>query len=390
MTQRDQPIYLDNAATTRPDPAVIAAMSETLTDYWGNPSSAHEIGSRAKMRLEESRASIARLMGCRDDEVYFTSGGTEADNWALLGVLDYWHGKKSHLITAANEHHAVLDTAKRWKERGGEATILPVDSEGRLDPQDVAKAITDKTAVVSVMHVNNELGTIQDVAKIGALCREHGVVFHTDCVQSFGKIPFRFAELNADLASISSHKIYGPKGVGALVIKRGTRLSPRFIGGSQERGLRTGTENTPGISGFGKAADLCREMFAEESQRLLAMRDRLEASILEQIPDVCVNGSRTHRAPALLNMSFLGCEGEALLIALDRKGFCVSTGSACSAGAIGASHVLIALGLDPIVAQASLRFSFGRFNSMADVEALMTVLPGVVAAQRALAPAAMR
>ena len=390
MTQRVQPIYLDNAATTQPAPEVVDAMADVLRNSWGNPSSAHEIGSLAKMRLEESRAAIAQLMGCRDDEVYFTSGGTEADNWALLGTLDYWRGKRTHLITAATEHHAVIDVAKWWKDRGGDVTILPVDSDGLLDPQDVAKAITEKTAIVSVMFVNNELGTIQDIPAIGTVCREREVTFNSDCVQSFGKLTFTFPELNADMASISSHKIYGPKGVGALIIKRGTRISPRFIGGSQERKLRTGTENTPGIVGFGKAASVCRDKFAEETPRIAEMRDRLESLIFERIPDVRVNGSRVQRAPAVLNISFLGCEGEALLIAMDRKGFCVSTGSACSAGAIGASHVLIALGLDPITAQASLRFSFGRFNSMADVDALMDVLPDVVQRQRALAPAAMR
>jgi cysteine desulfurase len=390
MTEKAPSIYLDNAASTRPDPEVIEAMHEVLTEEWGNPSSAHEIGSMAKMRLEESRAAVAALMGCRDDEVYFTSGGTEADNWAILGVLDYWRGQKNHFITAATEHHAVFDTAHYWMDRGGEVTILPVDSEGRLDPRDVAKAITDKTAVVSIMHVNNELGTIQDIETIGAICHERGVTFHTDCVQSYGKIPFKFPDLNADLASISSHKIYGPKGTGALIIRRGTRISPRFIGGSQERKLRTGTENMPGIIGFGKAASLIKDRLQTEMRRIGEMRDRLEAMILEKIPDVKINGSREHRALGLLNVTFAGCEGEALLIALDRKGFCVSTGSACSAGAIGASHVLIALGLEPIIAQATLRLSFGRFNEAGDADKLMTVLPDLVARQREMAPAAMR
>jgi cysteine desulfurase len=383
-------IYLDNAATTRPDPAVVAAMNDTLTERWGNPSSAHEAGSRAKMGLEEARSSIASLMGCNDDEVYFTSGGTEADNWALLGVLDHWRGKKNHLVTVATEHHAVIDTAKWWRERGGSVAIIDVDSEGRLDPQNVAEAITQQTALVSVMHVNNELGTTQDIAAIGAICREREIVFHTDCVQSFGKLPLRFAETNADLVSISSHKIHGPKGVGALVIRRGLRISPRFIGGSQERNLRTGTENVPGIVGFGAAAGLCARKMPGESQQIKALRDRLEALILERIPEVRINGSRTHRSPSILNVSFAGCEGEALLVALDRKGFCVSTGSACSAGAAGASHVLLALGLDMLTAQSSLRFSFGRFNQPEDVDALMEVLPSLVERQRATAPASVR
>lgn len=383
-------IYLDNAATTRPDPAVVAAMNEVLTDRWGNPSSAHEAGSRAKMCVEEARSSIARLLGCNDDEIFFTSGGTEADNWALLGVMEFWRGRKSHLITVATEHHAVIDTAKWWQEHGGSATILKVDSEGRLDPQDVAKAIKPQTALVSVMHVNNELGTIQDIAAIGAICREREVVFHTDCVQSFGKLPLRFAEMNADLVSISSHKIHGPKGAGALVIRRGLRIFPRFIGGSQERNLRTGTENVPGIAGFGAAASLCARKMPGEGEQIGILRDRLEALILEKIPNVRINGSRTHRAPSILNASFVGCEGESLLVALDRKGFCVSTGSACSAGAMGASHVLMALGLDVLTAQSSLRFSLGRFNSPEDVDALMEVLPSLVERQRATAPVSVR
>jgi cysteine desulfurase len=389
-TMQERMIYLDNAATTRPDPAVVEAMREVLEERWGNPSSAHDTGSRARMRLEEARHRVASLLDCHDDEVFFTSGGTEADNWALLGVLGSTRGKKDHLITAATEHHAVIDTAHWWKERGGAITVVPVDGEGWLDPEDVRKAITGRTAVVSVMHVNNELGTIQDVTAIGAICREHGVVFHTDCVQSYGRVPFRFSDLNADMASLSSHKIYGPKGTGALIIRRGTRITPRSIGGSQERKLRTGTENVPGIVGFGKAAELCGERMESEGRQVQQLRDRLESLILERIPDVQINGSREHRAPGILNVSFRGCEGEALLIALDRKGFCVSTGSACSAGAAGASHVLLALGLDVTTAQAAIRFSLGRFNKPDDVERLMDMLPGLVESQRKTMPAALR
>lgn len=379
----DYPTYLDNAATTRPDPAVVEAMCEALTERWGNPSSVHELGTRARRRLDEARHSVAALAGCQDDEVCFTSGGTEADNWAILGVLDYLRGKKSHVVTVTTEHHAVLDTVHWCRERGHDVSVLPVDREGRLDLDDLKDALRDDTAIVSVMHVNNELGTIQDVAAIGAICRERGVLFHTDAVQSYGKIPYKFPELNADMMSISAHKIYGPKGVGALIIRRGSRISPRFIGGSQERKLRTGTENTPGIIGFGKAAELSAMLLATEMSELKAMRDDLEARILGEVPDVQINGSREQRAPGLLNISFLGCEGEALLIALDRKGFCVSTGSACSAGAVGASHVLIALGMDVRDAQAAIRFSFGRFNRPDDVNALMKVLPAMVAKQRA-------
>ena len=378
--------YLDNAASTQPDPEVVAAMREVLEERWGNPSSAHEVGSRARIRLDESRSAIANLMGCRDDEVYFTSGGTEADNWAILGTRDFLHGKKDHFITVPTEHHAVYDAAKWWEGRSGSVSWLPVDSEGRIDPADVAKAITSRTALVSVMHVNNELGTIQDVAAIGEICREREVIFHTDCVQSFGKIAFRMADIRADLLSISSHKIYGPKGTGALIIRRGTRISPRFFGGSQERGLRTGTENVPGIVGFGTAAKMCAERMESELELVRRMRDRLENEILAAIPDVRINGSRENRAPGLLNMSLCGCDGEALLVALDRKGFCVSTGSACSAGALGASHVLMGIGLDVATARSAIRFSFGRFNREDDVDRLMKFLPELVERQRRVTP----
>jgi cysteine desulfurase len=378
----DNPVYFDNAATTRPDPAVVEAVRESLEERWGNPSSIHELGTRARRKIDEARVAVAKLAGCQDDEVYFSSGGTEADNWSILGALDYWRGKKSHFITVATEHHAVLDTAQWCRARGHDVTILPVDAEGRLNPDDVRQAIRNDTALVSVMHVNNELGTIQDIPAIGAICRERRVTFHTDAVQSLGKIPFEFPELNADLMSVSAHKIYGPKGIGALIIRRGTRISPRFIGGSQERGLRTGTENSPGIVGFGKAAEICGLVFDGEMRDLRTMRDQLENRIVGAIPDVKLNGSREHRHPGILNISFLGCEGEALLIALDRRGFCVSTGSACSAGAVGASHVLMALGMDVMDAQAAIRFSFGRFNNLEDVEALMSVLPAMVAKQR--------
>ncbi len=379
-------IYLDNSATTQVDPDVIESMRESLAEFWGNPSSTHESGSKAKRKLEEARIQISELMGCFPDEVYFTSGGTEADNWAILGVFDFLRGKKNHFITIATEHHAVIETAEWLEERGYAVTVLPVDQEGLVDPKQIRDAITDQTALVSVMHVNNELGTIQDISRIGEFCQEAGVLFHSDCVQSFGKLPLDFKKLNCNLASISSHKIHGPKGVGALIMKRGTKIAHRTIGGGQERGLRTGTENTPGIIGFGKAAELSRLKLNDEVGRIRAIRDRLEKRIIAEIPDSIVNGSRVHRSSAPLNVSLKGCDGEALLIALDRKGFCVSTGSACSAGATGASHVLMALGMSMEDARASLRISFGRFNQESDVDALMEVLPTLVRKQRETSP----
>lgn len=383
------PIYLDNAATTQPAPEVIAAMRELLEANWGNPSSAHVRGANAKRTLNEARAAISALAGCETDEVYFTSGGTEADNWAVSGVLEL-SGAKNHWITVATEHHAIYDLAAWWRQRGGSVTLLTPDRTGLITPRQVAEAITESTALVSVMHVNNELGVLQPVAELAALCRNRGVLFHTDAVQSFGKLRFSFRALGADLMSISAHKIYGPKGTGGLLIKRGTRIAPRQIGGGQERGLRPGTENIAGIVGFGKAAELCAAQLEHDIAHTRRLRDQLEERIFANIADVQLNGSREHRAPGILNVAFPGCEGEALLIALDRKGFCVSTGSACSAGALGASHVLLGIGLDVAVAQSSLRFSFGRYNREAEVDALMNVLPSIVDKQRQLAPAGLR
>ncbi|MBM3325164.1 MAG: cysteine desulfurase [Calditrichaeota bacterium] len=379
-------VYLDNAATTRPEAEVVAAMKEALQDFWGNPSSIHEVGRWARVRLEEARQHVANLMGCTADEIVFTSGGTEADNLAILGVLDYWKEKRRHVITAATEHHAVLDTVHWCQSHGFEATILPVDSEGRLDPADVKKAIRPTTALISLMFINNEIGTVHDIAEIGKVAREVDVVFHTDAVQAFGILPFSVAELQVDLMSVSSHKIYGPKGVGALYVKKGTRIKPRTHGGSQERGVRTGTENVPGIIGFGKACQICQEKLSTVPAQIQALRDRLEKEILERIDDVRINGSRTHRAPGILNCSFIGCEGEALLVGLDMQGICVSTGSACQAGSTGASHVLRAIGLSPEMAQASLRFSLGRNNRAEDVDAVMEFLPGIVKRLRQMSP----
>lgn len=384
------PVYLDNAASTRPDPAVITAMRTMLEENWGNPSSAHGLGADAKRRLNQARLQISQLAGCEADEVFFTSGGTEADNWAITGVLDSNPAESHHWITVSTEHHAIYDLTKHWQNRGGKVTVLSPDSEGLITAEEVRAAITSQTAIVSVMHVNNELGVIQPIEEIAALCREHKILFHTDAVQSFGKIPLSFRDLKADMMSVSAHKIYGPKGVGALIINRGTRLTARQIGGGQERGLRPGTENISGIVGFGCAAELCSAKLKQDMLHTETLRYSLEEKIVSAIPDVIVNGSRTYRAPGILNVAFPGCEGDALLASLDRLGFCVSTGSACSAGALGASHVLMGIGLDVKVAQSSLRFSFGRHNTMEEVESLMRVLPGLVEKQRKLAPAGLR
>lgn len=375
-------VYLDNAATTQPDPAVVDAMRTALTETWGNPSSVHEHGKRAKMALETARESIARLAGCHADEVYFTSGGTEADNWALDGALTASDKSHKHLVVSAIEHHAVLDQAKAADKAGALLSVISVNSNGYVDPNDIRAALRPETVVVSVMHVNNELGTVQPIEEIGKLCREAGVLFHSDFVQSFGKLPLKFAALPVDMVSISAHKIHGPKGIGALIVRRGTKLAAKQHGGSQERGKRTGTENIPGIAGFGKAAELCLAQQAADAEKMRNLRELCERDLGTRIPGLIVNGVGGERANNILNIRVPGCDGEELLIALDMRGVCVSTGAACSAGATGASHVMLALGMSTADARSSLRISFGRFTSESDVRELIDVLPGIVAKQR--------
>ncbi len=381
-----KPVYLDNAATTAPAPEVVEAMRVALTNLWGNPSSVHERGKQAKMAMETARQQIAGLAHCHSDEVYFTSGGTEADNWAIEGALAMSSKAHKHLIVSALEHHAILDASKAADKSGAMLTVVPVSPDGVVDPQQIAKAIRPETVVVSVMHVNNELGTVQPIEEIGRLCKQHGVMFHSDCVQSFGKLPLNFAALPIDMISISAHKIHGPKGVGALIVRRGTRLAQKQYGGSQERGKRTGTENLPGIVGFGMATELALANMASDAVRLRSLRDSCEQALCDKIPGVVVNGRSAQRADNILNVRVSGCDGEELLIALDMRGICVSTGAACSAGAHGASHVMTALGLSTEDARASLRISFGRYSTPEDVADLVLQLPQIVATQRAAAP----
>lgn len=374
-------VYLDNAASTQPDPAVVAAMSDALAEAWGNPSSVHERGKQAKMAVETARNWIAKLAGCHADEVYFTSGGTEADNWALEGAMDASDNSHNHFVVSSIEHHAVLDCAKALDKAGAMMSIVPVSKDGYVDPADVEKAIRPETILVSVMHVNNELGTIQPIEKIGEICRRRGVLFHSDCVQSFGKLPLNFSSMELDMISISAHKIHGPKGSGALIVRRGTQLGRRQHGGSQERGRRTGTENVAGIVGFGKAAELCLENMRSEGEGIRKLRDACERELRSRIADLIVNGG-SERAANILSVRVPGCDGEELLISLDMQGICVSTGAACSAGATGASHVMMSLGLSTEEARSSLRISFGRFSKESDVRALVEALPKIVTRQR--------
>ncbi|MFH1169756.1 MAG: IscS subfamily cysteine desulfurase, partial [Chloroflexota bacterium] len=340
-------IYLDYAATTPARPEVVAAMLPCFSEVSGNPSSIHACGQEAKGAMEDARLKIAGLIGARSEEIVFTCGGSEADNLALKGVAWASEGKGDHIITTAIEHHAVLETGRFLEERGFRLTYLPVDGQGMVDPDDVRKAITGKTVLVSVMHANNEVGTIQPVAEIGRIAREAGVCFHTDAVQTAGHIPVNVDDLGADLISMSAHKLYGPKGVGALYVRKGTRLVPFLHGGSQERGRRASTENVPGIVGFGRAAELALPEMAGEAARLTGLRDRLISGILSGIESSHLNGHPAQRLPNNVNVSIEFVEGESMCLTLDLEGICASTGSACSSSSAEASHVLLALGLPP-------------------------------------------
>ena len=366
-------------------PAVIDRMTAALRDEFGNPSSVHHFGQQAKAVLDEARTSVAALIGAEPAELVFTSGGTEGDNFAIRGVAEALEAAgKRHLIASAIEHEAVLNTLKALARRGWRTTLLPVDQSGIVAPEALERVLTDDTALVSVMHANNEIGTIQPIADLARLARARGVLFHTDAVQSAGKIPVDVKALGVDLMTISAHKFYGPKGIGATWIRRGLRLLPILTGGKHERNRRAGTENVAGIVGMGVAAQQARAKMSAEAERLGILRDRLEEGILKAVPGTAVNGARQPRVANTSNISFDRVEAESLLIALDLAGFAVSTGSACSSGTLEPSHVLKAMGFPPHRTQNSIRFSLGAANSDADVERLIAALPGIVEKLRSL------
>ena len=377
-------LYLDHNATTPVDPRVADAMNDAVRGCFGNASSVHAFGQTAKAALDDARTAVAELLGARPNDVIFTGSGTEADNLAIRGVAEA--ADRRHLVASAIEHEAVLNTLKALTKRGWTTTLLPVGSTGVVDPADLEAAVSDRTALVSVMHANNEIGTLQPIARLAGIAHRHGALFHTDAVQTAGKLPIDVTALGVDLLSISAHKFNGPKGVGALWIRRGKRLVAPTTGGRQERNRRAGTENVPAIVGFGVAAELARGKLAAEAARLEALRDRLEAGMLERVADATVNGSGA-RVPNTTNISFRGVEAEALLIALDLEGIAVSTGSACSSGTLEPSHVLRAMGLTPRRAQSSIRFSLGLGNTEAEIERVLDVLPPLVAKLRALSRA---
>jgi cysteine desulfurase len=381
--------YFDHNATTPPDPIVVEAVAGALKEDFGNPSSVHHFGQRAKAILDDARTAVGALIGGEPAEVVFTSGGTESDNMALRGAAEAIAAASAatprrHIITSSIEHEAVLNTVKALARQGWTATLLPVDASGILSPAALAGAITRETAIVSLMHANNEIGTIQPIADLAAIAHEHGAIVHTDAVQSVAKIPVNVAALGVDLLTLSAHKFNGPKGVGALWIRRGTRLVSTMTGGKHERNRRGGTENVPGIAGLGAAARLARKKLDGESPRLAALRDRLERGILERVSGTVVNGALSPRVPNTTNISFDGVEAESLLIALDLEGFAVSTGSACSSGTLEPSHVLRAMGLPSHRTQNSIRFSLGAGNTDQEIDALLAKLPAVVSKLRSL------
>jgi cysteine desulfurase len=378
-----QRIYLDNSATTRVDETVLEAMIPCFRENFGNASSVHLYGQEARGIVEDSRRSVAELLGAEAKEIIFTSGGTESDNSALWGVFRSGYRDGNHIVTTKIEHPAILATCKALESAGAEITYVPVDSSGCVDPGAVASAIRESTLLISVMHANNETGIIQPIREISEIAKQHGILVHTDAVQSAGKIPVNVRDLDVDLLSMSGHKIHGPKGVGVLYLRKGTRFAPFMTGGSHERKRRAGTENVPGIAGLGAAARLAAARLPEMQTRVSAMRDRLENQAMTRIKGLRVNGSAP-RLPNITNISFEGLEGEAAVIALDLEGIAISTGSACSSGSLEPSHVLIAMGLRPEIVQGSLRFSLSHYNTDEEIDRALQVLEAVVQRLRKL------
>jgi cysteine desulfurase len=379
-------IYLDHAATTPANPEVVKAMLPYFTDAFGNPSSIHYYGEEARRAIEEARTRVAELIGARSEEIVFTGGGTEADNLALKGISCASERKGNHIITSSIEHPAVLEVCRFLEKSGLGITYLPVDKYGLVDPDDVRKAVTNKTVLISVMHANNEVGTIEPLEEIGEIAKERGIYFHSDGVQTVGHIPVNVDKLKVDLLSMSGHKLYGPKGVGALYVRKGTELVSLMHGGEQENGRRAGTENAPAIVGLGKAVELAGQAMDKEEERLTHLRDRLIKGLGERIDHIRLNGHPTRRLPNNVNVSVDFAEGESMLLDLDLEGICASSGSACSSARHEPSHVLLALGLPPEQAHCSLRLTLGRETSEADIERVLAVLPGIVARLRAMSP----
>lgn len=379
-------VYLDHSATTPVRPEVAKTVSTYMTEKYGNPSSLHSWGREAKEALERAREQVAGVIKAKPEEVFFTSGGTESDNLAIIGAARHYAPKGKHLITTAVEHHAVLDAFHVLEEEGFTVTILPVDESGMVRLEQLRNALTQETILISVMQANNEVGTIQPVEEIGHLAREHGIVFHVDAVQSLGKIPVDVSQLNVDLLSGSGHKIYGPKGTGFLYVKKGVGLDPLLYGGGQESLFRPGTENLAGIVGMGLASELADRDMKEEMEKLARLRDLLVTGLQERISGVSLNGHPEKRVAVNANLSFAGVEGESLLLALDMKGIAASSGSACSSGSVEPSHVLLAMGLEPQRTKGAVRMTLGRDNTEEDIRYVLDTFPPIVNRLREMAP----
>jgi len=383
MTTR---IYMDNAATTPVREEVLQAILPYFREYYGNASSVYAIAKESKKALENARLQVADLIGAKPEEIYFTAGGSESDNMALRGVVNASNKEKKHIITTKIEHHAILHTAEYLEKNGIEVTYLGVDEFGKISLEELEQAIRPETVLISVMFANNEIGTIQPVREIGAIARKHGILFHTDAVQAVGHVPINVDEMNIDLLSMSGHKLGAPKGIGAIYIRRGSRVAPLIFGGAQERKQRAGTENIPGIVGLGKAAELAGREMEEMTKRLTALRDKLINGILENVPHSRLNGHQSDRLPGNCNISFSFIEGESLLLLLDALGIAASSGSACTSGSLDPSHVLMAIGLKHETAHGSLRLTLDRDNTEEDVDFVLEKLPAIVQRLRDMSP----
>jgi cysteine desulfurase len=379
-------IYLDNNATTPLCPQVVRAMLPYLKTHFGNASSIHSFGREVKAAIESGREKVAKLLGCHPEEIYFTSGGTESDNLALKGVAFANRDKGRHLITSSIEHHAVLESCHFLETQGFEVTYLRVDRYGAVAPDDLRKAIRDDTILVSIMHGNNEVGTIQPIAELSKIARGAGIYFHSDTVQSTGKLKIDVEEMGIDLLALSAHKLYGPKGVGAIYVRRGTHIAPLMHGGHHERNYRAGTENVAGIVGLGAAIEVCSKEIDVEYRYLMDLSASFYEGLEERIPDVLLNGDFENRLPGTLNISFKGVEAEAVILSLDLEGVAVASGSACTSGTAEPSHVLEAMGVAPELARSAVRFSFGRFNTKKDVDYVLKALPPIIERLRAMSP----
>ena len=379
-------IYLDYAATAPTDPEVVKAMTPYFFDKPGNASSIHSFGQEAKKGIEDAREELASFIGAKPEEIIFTSGGTESDNFVIKGVASAMFDKGNHIITSAIEHHAILEPCKILEKHGFNVTYIGVDKFGLVSLEDIKKAITDKTILISIMHANNEIGSIQPIAEIGKLAKEKGIYFHTDAVQTVGHIPVNVNEMNVDLLSLSGHKFYGPKGVGALYVRKGTRITRFLDGGDQERGRRASTYNTTGIVGLGKAVELCRKNMAQEEKLQIMLRDRMIQEINKNIPEVLLNGHSANRLPNNVNFSIKYIEGESMLLNLDLLGIACSTGSACTSTSLEPSHVLLSLGLPHEIAHGSLRITMGRWTTEEEINQFLQQLPRVIEKLRAMSP----